>query len=80
MNSLLKRLEALEKEIAKHDKGLFTVYYKDGTSKKIDISKVLWTALDEGDMIDRFEEDKSGTNDGEIEGLANALIRGEYAI
>ena len=80
MPDIKKRLEVLEKEIEKRNGGLFTVYYKDGTTRKIEAGEVIILSLEEADKIERFEEGEAGNNDGILEGLANALLRGNNAI
>ena len=74
MQSIMKRIEALETAIKNRNIGLFSVYYKDGTIKKIHAGDVIRLSLEEADKIERFEEDEGGNNDGILEGLANALI------
>lgn len=75
MQDISRRLEALEKEIEKRNGGFFTIYYKDGTTKKIEIGQVILFCLcEESEKIERFEEGESCNNDGILEGLANALL------
>ena len=74
MNYLRRRIEAVEKEIKARSGGTFTVYYKDGTTRRIHTGDSIRLSLDEGDKIERFEEDPGGNNDGILEGLANALL------
>lgn len=74
MNLLKKRVEALEKGIREKNGGLFTVYYKDGTSRIIEPGEALVLSLNEGEKILRFEEMPGGKNNGILEGLANALL------
>lgn len=74
MNYLQRRIKALEKEIKGRTGGMFTVYYKDGTTRKIHPGDAILLSLNEADKIERFEEDPGGTNAGILEGLANALL------
>lgn len=74
MNALQRRIKAVEKEIKARNGGLFTVYCKDGTTRKIHPGDAIQLSLDEADKIERFEEDPGGTNAGILEGLANALL------
>ena len=74
MNYLRKRIEAVEKEIKARNGNMFTVFYKDGTTRRIHPGDSIRLCLDEADKIERFEEDPGGTNAGILEGLANALL------
>lgn len=74
MNTLQRRIKAVETEIKKRNGGLFTVYYKDGTTRKIHPGDAIQLSLNEADKIERFEEDEGGTNNGILEGLVNALL------
>ena len=74
MNTLQRRIKAVEAEIKKRNGGLFTVYYKDGTTRKIHPGDAIQLSLNEADKIERFEEDEGGTNNGILEGLVNALL------
>lgn len=74
MNYLRRRIEAVEKAIRARDGNMFTVIYKDGTTRRIRAGDSIRLSLDEGDMIERFEEDPGGSNNGILEGLVNALL------
>ena len=74
MNALQRRIKAVETEIKKRNGGLFTVYYKDGSTRKIHPGDAILLSLNEADKIERFEEDEGGTNNGILEGLVNALL------
>lgn len=74
MQAIVKRIEALEKTIKKRNSGLYTVYYKDGTTKKVVSGDVILLCLEEADKIERFEEGEDNMNNGVLEGLANALL------
>ena len=74
MNYLRRRINAVEKEVRAHTGGLFTVFYKDGSTRRIRPGDAILLSLEEGDKIERFEEDPGGNNGGVIEGLANALL------
>ena len=74
MNYLQRRIKALEKEIKGRTGGMFTVYYMNGTTRKVYPGDVIRLSLEESDKIDRFEEDPGGTNAGRLEGLANVLL------
>lgn len=74
MNHLQKRVKALEKEIAKTSGGMFTVHYKDGSTRRIHPGDAILLSLDEADKIERFEEEPGGSNNGILEGLVNALL------
>ena len=74
MNALEKRIEAIEKAIKSHDAGLFTVFYKDGSTRRLPPMDAVKLALTDAENIERFEEDEGSTNEGVLEGLANALL------
>ena len=74
MNYLRRRIEAVEKEIKARNGNMFTVYYKDGSTRRIHPGDSIRLCLDEGDKIERFEEDEDGMNNGILEGLVNALL------
>ena len=74
MNTLQRRIKALEREIMTRNGGLLTVFYKDGSTRKIHPGDAILLSLNEADKIERFEEDEGGNNAGVIEGLANALL------
>ena len=74
MKDLRKRIEALGKEIEARKPQFMTVYYKDGTQKKIHPGDAVRLALEEGETIDYFEDDPNGANQGCLMGLANALL------
>lgn len=74
MNTLQRRIKAVETEIKKQNVDLLTVYYKDGSTRKIYPGDAIKLSLNEADKIERFEEDPGGNNDGILEGLVNALL------
>ena len=74
MNYLQRRIKAVEKEIKARNGNMFTVYYKDGTTRRIHPGDSIRLCLDEGDKIERFEEEPGGGNNGILEGLVNALL------
>lgn len=74
--NLQKRLTALEKIQRDREGGLYTVYFKDGTKKRIHPGDCLPMALDDDGKIDHFEEGDGCHNDGVLEGLANILLGG----
>ena len=74
MNTLLKRVKAIEQAIKARDGSLFTVYYKVGNTRRIQPGDAIPLCLYEADKIEHFEEDQGGTNNGIIEGLCNALL------
>lgn len=74
MNYLQRRIKAVEKEIKARNGNMFTVYYKDGSTRRIHPGDAIRLSLDEADKIERFEEDPGGSNNGILEGLVNALL------
>lgn len=74
MNTLNRRIKAVEKAIKAYSGGLITVFYKDGSTKQIYPGCAIKLCLDERDKIERFEEYQGGNNGGVIEGLVNALL------
>ena len=74
MNALQRRIKAVERAIKARSGGMFTVYYKDGSTRRIHPGDAIQLSLDEADKIERFEEDEGGTNNGILEGLVNALL------
>lgn len=74
MNYLQRRIKAVEREIKARTGGMFTVYYKDGTTRRIHPGDAIRLSLDEGDKIERFEADPGGSNNGILEGLVNTLL------
>lgn len=74
MNALQRRIKAVERAIKARSGGMFTVYYKDGSTRRIHPGDAIQLSLYEADKIQRFEEDEGGTNNGIIEGLCNALL------
>jgi len=74
MNYLQRRIKAVEKEIKARNGNMFTVYYKDGSTRRIHPGDSIRLCLDEGDKIERFEEDEGGSNNGILEGLVNTLL------
>lgn len=74
MNALQRRIKAVEREIKARSGGMFTVYYKDGSTRRIHPGDAIQLSLDEADKIERFEEEPGGSNNGILEGLVNALL------
>ena len=74
MNALQRRIKAVEREIKARSGGMFTVYYKDGSTRQIHPGDAIQLSLDEADKIERFEEEPGGSNNGILEGLVNALL------
>lgn len=74
MKSIQSRIKELERVIKARNGSLFTVYYKDGSTRRIQPGDAIPLCLYEADKIERFEEDEGGTNNGIIEGLCNALL------
>lgn len=74
MKSIQSRIKKLERVIKARNGSLFTVYYKDGSTKRIQPGDAIPLCLYEADSIERFEEDEGGTNNGIVEGLCNALL------
>ena len=75
MNEHLKRrVEVVEREIKARNGNMFTVFYKDGTTRRIHPGDSIRLSLEEADKIERFEEDPGGSNNGILEGLVNALL------
>lgn len=74
MKGLQRRIKAVEKEIKAHNRGMFTVHYKDGSTRRIHPGDAIVLSLEEADRIERFEEDEDGVNNGVLEGLVNALL------
>ena len=74
MKDLQRRIKAVEKEIKAHNRGMFTVHYKDGSTRRIHPGDAILLSLEESDKIERFEEDPGGSNNGILEGLVNALL------
>ena len=74
MNALQRRIKAVERAIKARSGGMFTVYYKDGSTRRIHPGDAIVLSLEEADKIERFEEDEDGMNNGILEGLVNALL------
>ena len=74
MKSIQIRIKELERVIKARNGSLFTVYFKDGSTRRIQPGDAIPLCLYEADKIERFEEDEGGTNNGIIEGLCNALL------
>lgn len=75
MGTLKARIKAVEKKISQLQDGLFTVYYKDGTTKRVPPGETINLCLQEGEKIERFEEDPgSKGKTGILEGLVNELL------
>ena len=72
--SLLRRIEAVEEEIKKRDKGLFTVFYRNGSVRKIPPADAILLCRREAGEIKRFEETTGESDNGLLEGLVNALL------
>lgn len=74
MKDLQRRIEAVERAIKARTGGMFTVYYKDGSTRRIHPGDAILLSLEEANKIDRFEEEPGGENEGILEGLVNALL------
>ena len=76
--SLQKRIEKLEKESGEKSSALLTVCYKDKDEsiKSVYAMNAVALSLNEGKLIDHFEEAENSANGGVVEGLANILLRG----
>ena len=74
MKDLQRRIKAVEREIKARNGNMFTVFYKDGTTRRIHPGDSIRLCLDEADKIERFEEDPGGSNNGILEGLVNTLL------
>lgn len=74
--SLQKRIEKLEKESGEKSSALLTVCYKDESIKSVYAMNAVALSLNEGKLIDHFEEAENSANGGVVEGLANILLRG----
>ncbi len=74
MNTLQRRIKAVETQIKAKGGDLITAYYKDGTTRKVYPGEAIALSLTEGELIARFEEGESGGNAGIVEGLVNALL------
>ena len=78
MKELPRRIKAVEREIKARNGNMFTVFYKDGSTRRIHPGDAILLSLEESDKIERFEEDPGGSNNGILEGLVNArLLPGE---
>lgn len=74
MKGLQRRIEAIEHAIKARSGGMFTVHYKDGSTRRIHPGDAIALSLEEADKIERFEEEPGGGNNGILEGLVNALL------
>lgn len=74
MNASKRRIKALEKKIKEREGGLFTVYYKDGTSRKVEPGEALLLSLNETEKIDCFVEEPGGKDNGRISDFVNAFL------
>ena len=74
MKSVQARLAKIEQQIKSNSVEMLTVYYKDGSVKKIHPMDAIQLALFEADKISCFEEESGCKNCGVIEGLVNALL------
>ena len=74
MKDLQRRIEAVERAIKARTGGMFAVYYKDGSTRRIHPGDAILLSLEEANKIDRFEEEPGGENNGILEGLVNALL------
>ena len=72
--SLLRRIEAVEEKIKRQDEGLFAVFYRSGSIRKIPPSDAILLCQSEADEIKRFEETTGESDNGLLEGLVNALL------
>lgn len=73
MKDLKHRLKTLETTIKKRESILFSVYYKDGTTKMISPGEAIVLSINDADKIDRIEEPKPGNN-GILKALCNSLL------
>lgn len=80
MNALQRRIKAVERAIKARSGGMFTVYYKDGSTRRIHPGDAIQLSLYEADKIQRFEEDPEGGDNGIIESLVNDLLPGEETL
>jgi len=76
MNALQRRIKAVEREMKIRKGGLFTVHYKDGSTRTISPGDAILLTLNESEQIERFEESESRASNGILEGLVNALLPG----
>ncbi len=74
MKDLLRRIKVVEREIKARRGNMFTVCYKDGSTRRIHPGDAILLSLEEADKIERFEEDPGGSNNGILEGLVNVLL------
>lgn len=75
MNGTTKsRLMALETLCRASQGKLFTVYYRDGRTRREAPGNCIDLALREPELIERFEEGKNCGNNGIMEDLLNALL------
>ena len=80
MNALQRRIKAVERAIKARSGGMFTVYYKDGSTRRIHPGDAIQLSLYEADKIQRFEEDPEEGDNGIIEALVNDLLPGEETL
>lgn len=73
-DKIIKRLEALEQKALSEEVGLLTVFYKDGSSRRVFGCEAVLLSLEESDKIERFEEVGEG-NGHILEGLVNVLLK-----
>lgn len=75
MNGTTKsRLMALETICRASQGKLFTVYYRDGRTRREAPGNCIDLALHEPELIERFEEGENCGNQGCMMGLLNALL------
>lgn len=80
MNELQRRIKAVERAIKARSGGMFTVYYKDGSTRRIHPGDAIQLSLYEAYKIQLFEEDPEGGDNGIIEALVNDLLPGEETL
>ena len=74
MNKEIKtRIGKLEKLFSAQDIGMITVFYKDGTIRRVYGCEAVILSIFEGEKIERFEDGTEATGYA-LEGLAKALL------
>lgn len=73
MNTLQRRIKAVEKEIKARSGGMFLVHYKDGKTQRIKPGDSISLCLNNADKVERFEEEPGGNN-GILKNLVNGLL------
>ena len=74
MKPLQRRIEALEAKIKARTGVMIPAFYKDGSTRRIYPGEAIKLSLEEGELIERFEEEPGGRNEGIVEALANAIL------